>query len=100
MDRRVVMSGLGAVTQLGMDVDEEFASLLAGRSGVVPTTRFDTSRCPVKTSGEIVGFVPERHGISTRDLRVLDRYQRYALAASNAALTDAGLRTGSGATVR
>jgi 3-oxoacyl-[acyl-carrier-protein] synthase II len=91
VDRRVVITGLGAVTPLGESADELFANAMAGRSAVGETTRFDTSRCPVKTSGEITGFSPEQHGISARDARVLDRYQQYALAASDAALTDAGL---------
>jgi 3-oxoacyl-[acyl-carrier-protein] synthase II len=91
VDRRVVITGLGAVTPLGESVDELFANAMARRSAVGETTRFDTSRCPVKTSGEITGFSPEQHGISARDARVLDRYQQYALAASDAALTDAGL---------
>ncbi|MCZ0988282.1 beta-ketoacyl synthase N-terminal-like domain-containing protein [Streptomyces diastatochromogenes] len=91
MDRRVVITGLGAVTPVGERVDEIFTNLMNGHSGVRETTRFDTSRCPVKTSGEVVGFNPEDHGISPRDQRVLDRYQQYALAASNAALLDAGL---------
>ncbi|HEY5834399.1 beta-ketoacyl-[acyl-carrier-protein] synthase family protein [Streptomyces sp.] len=90
-DRRVVITGLGAITPLGLTPDEVFGNLMAGRSGVRETTRFDTSRCPVKTSGEVTGFEPAEHGISRRDLRVLDRYQQYLLAASNAALADAGL---------
>lgn len=91
MDRRVVVTGLGAVIALGDDVEQIFARLMAGESGVRTTTRFDTSRCPVKSSGEINDFDPTRHGISRRDVRTLDRYQQYALAASDAALTDAGL---------
>lgn len=91
MDRRVVITGLGAVTPIGERVDEIFTNLMNGHTGVRRTTRFDTSRCPVKTSGEVVGFDPEAHGIAARDLRVLDRYQQYALAASNAALDDAAL---------
>ncbi|MFD5558813.1 beta-ketoacyl-[acyl-carrier-protein] synthase family protein [Streptomyces sp. NPDC127068] len=90
-DRRVVITGLGAVTPLGTNVEVIFTQLMAGLSGVRETSRFDTSRCPVKTAGEITGFVPQEHGISARDARVLDRYQQYALAASDAALTDAGL---------
>ncbi|MFF7168068.1 beta-ketoacyl-[acyl-carrier-protein] synthase family protein [Streptomyces pseudovenezuelae] len=91
MDRRVVVTGLGAVTPVGKQVDEIFANLMAGHSGVKETTRFDTSRNPVKTSGEVTGFDPSEHGISPRDLRVLDRFQQYALAASDAALIDSGI---------
>lgn len=90
-DRRVVIVGLGAVTPVGERVEGIFANLMAGHSGVRATRRFDVSRCPVKTAGEITGFDPAAYGISPRDVRVLDRYQQYVLAASDAALTDAGL---------
>jgi 3-oxoacyl-[acyl-carrier-protein] synthase II len=90
-DKRVVITGMGAITPLGERVGEVFAGLVAGLSGVRVTTRFDVSRCPVKTSGEIAGFDPLAHRISPRDARALDRYQQYVLAASEAALTDAGL---------
>lgn len=90
-DKRVVVTGLGAVTPLGTDIETIFSRLMDGRTGVVPTTRFDTSRCPVKTAGEIKGFDAADHGMSPRDVRVLDRYQQYVLAASDTALTDARL---------
>jgi len=89
--RRVVVTGLGAVTPLGGDVDTTFERLLAGDSGVAPTTRFDTSRCPVKTAGQIDGFDVGDHGVSARDARALDRYQHYVLAAGRAAIEDAKL---------
>ncbi|MDN3358992.1 beta-ketoacyl-[acyl-carrier-protein] synthase family protein [Actinomadura sp. DC4] len=90
-DRRVVITGVGAITPIGRTVDEAFETLMAGRSGVGRTTRFDTSRCAVKTAAEITGFDPLSHGLSARDVRVLDRYQQYALAAADAAVTDARL---------
>jgi len=89
--RRVVVTGLGAITPLGEDVDAQFDALMTGVSGVRPTTRFDTSRCPVKTSGEIHHFDPKAHRISRRDLRTLDRYQQYVLAAAQNAIASAGL---------
>jgi 3-oxoacyl-[acyl-carrier-protein] synthase II len=90
-DRRVVITGLGAITPIGQTADDAFDNLVAGRSGVRPTTRFDTSRCPVPTAAEIRDFDPARHGLSARDTRVLDRYQQYVLAAADAAVTEAGL---------
>ena len=90
-DRRVVITGLGAMTPIGRTVDDAFENLFAGRGGVGPVTRFDTSRCPVRTAGEIRDFDPLRHGLSARDVRVLDRYQRYVLVAADAAVTDARL---------
>ncbi|MFD9061166.1 beta-ketoacyl-[acyl-carrier-protein] synthase family protein [Kitasatospora purpeofusca] len=90
-DRRVVITGIGAVTPVGLTAPDTFTNLLAGRSGVVDTTRFDTAGCPVKRSGEISGFDPAAYGISPRDLRTLDRYQQYVIAAAQEALADAGL---------
>ncbi|MFJ8582927.1 beta-ketoacyl-[acyl-carrier-protein] synthase family protein [Micromonospora sp. NPDC093277] len=89
--RRVVVTGLGAVTPLGSDLDAQFDALLNGRTGVRPISRFDTLRCTVKTAGEITDFDPAAHRIAGRDLRVLDRYQRYAVAAAQHAIADAGL---------
>jgi 3-oxoacyl-[acyl-carrier-protein] synthase II len=90
-DRRVVITGLGAITPVGQTVEDALENLVAGRSGVRPATRFDTSRCPVPTAAEIRDFDPSHHGLSARDVRVLDRYQQYALAAADAAVTDARL---------
>ncbi|WP_133908918.1 beta-ketoacyl synthase N-terminal-like domain-containing protein [Actinophytocola oryzae] len=90
MDRRVVVTGLGAANCLGGTVDHIFATLMPGRGGVVPTMRFDAARCPVRASGEIMDTGPVDRGISEQDLRTLERHQRFALAASDAALTGAG----------
>lgn len=91
MRRRVVVTGLGAITPVGTTVDAMFATLLRGGSGVRRTTRFDTSRCPVKASAEIDGFVAADHGLAPRDIRILDRYQQYVLAAAEQAVVDAEL---------
>lgn len=90
-DRRVVITGIGAVTPVGLTARDTFANLMAGRSGVTGTTRFDPTHCPVKRSGEVHGFDPSAYGISPRDLRTLDRYQRYVIAAAQEALADATL---------
>ncbi|GAA0943413.1 hypothetical protein GCM10009554_36620 [Kribbella koreensis] len=90
-DRRVVVTGMGAITPLGLTPAAVFDNLMQGRTGVAATTRFDMARCPVKHSGEIRDFDPTRHGITARDLRTLDRCQQYVLAAAQDALADAGL---------
>jgi 3-oxoacyl-[acyl-carrier-protein] synthase II len=90
-ERRVVITGAGAVTPLATEIGEIQSELMAGATGVRETTRFDTSGIPVKTSGEVVGYDPAEHGVSRRDMRTLDRYQQYALGASDAALTAAKL---------
>ncbi|MFF9458401.1 beta-ketoacyl-[acyl-carrier-protein] synthase family protein [Streptomyces flaveolus] len=91
VDRHVVITGLGAVTPVGLTAHEVFDNLMQGRSGVVETSRFDTTHCPIKKSGEIRDFNASAYGISARDLRTLDRYQQYVLAAAQSALADSGL---------
>ena len=56
--RRVVITGIGAVTPLGLNVADTWASLIAGRSGVGPITRFDPAGCPVQFAAEVKGFDP------------------------------------------
>ncbi|MFI7104265.1 beta-ketoacyl-[acyl-carrier-protein] synthase family protein [Streptomyces sp. NPDC050161] len=90
-DRRVVITGIGAITPVGLTAPDTFTGLTAGRSGVVDTTRFDPTHCPIKRSGEVSGFEPSAYGISPRDLRTLDRYQQYVIAAAQEALADAEL---------
>ena len=90
-DRRVVITGIGAVTPVGVTAQGLFDNLMRGRGGVGETTRFDPVRCPVKRSAEIHGFDASGYGISARDLRTLDRYQQYVLVAAQDALADAGL---------
>jgi 3-oxoacyl-[acyl-carrier-protein] synthase II len=91
VDRRVVVTGMGAVTPVGVTPQTLFDNLMHGHSGVADTTRFDVSRCPVKRSGEIRDFDATSYGVTLRDLRTLDRYQQYVLAAAQDALADAGL---------
>jgi 3-oxoacyl-[acyl-carrier-protein] synthase II len=64
---------------------------MAGYSGVINTTRFDPTHFPIKRSGEVSSFDALAYGISPRDLRTLDRYQQYVIAAAQEAIADAGL---------
>ncbi|GAA4035744.1 beta-ketoacyl-ACP synthase II [Allokutzneria multivorans] len=89
--RRVVVTGIGVVSSLGSTVEDFFTNLCDGRSGVGELTRFDTSRCPIKRAAELTDFDPAEHGISERDIRVTARFQWLAIAASQAAASDAGL---------
>jgi 3-oxoacyl-[acyl-carrier-protein] synthase II len=57
--RRVVITGLGAVSPLGIGVDELWNSLIEGKSGIATTTMVDLEKHPVKISGEVKNFVPE-----------------------------------------
>src|SRR5215470_5807521 len=90
MERRVVVTGLGAVTPLGVTIDTIWKKLCEGVSGIDKITRFDAHKYPAQIAGEVCDFVPE-HYIDKRDLRRMDRFVHFALAASQEAMQDAGL---------
>ncbi len=89
-DRRVVITGLGAVTPLGNDMDSTWRALIEGQSAVAPITRFDSSPFPVRVACEIKGFDPTLY-IDPKEIRRMDPYQQYAVAAAKQAVKNAGL---------
>ena len=88
--RRVVITGLGTVNSLGLNVETSFPRLLEGENGIGPVTRFDTSDIAAKIAAT-VDWNPEEHGFSRADLRKLDPFTMWALMASEEAVRDAGL---------
>jgi 3-oxoacyl-[acyl-carrier-protein] synthase II len=88
--RRVVVTGLGAVTPVGNSVPETWSNLLAGCSGIAILTLFDTSAFGVKIGGEVKNFKPEDH-IPSKELRHMDRSAKFALVAAKEAVADAAL---------
>jgi 3-oxoacyl-[acyl-carrier-protein] synthase II len=90
--RRVVVTGLGALTPVGNTADEFWSSLLQGRSGIGPITRFDTTDFPTRIEGEVRGFDPLNF-VDKKEARRLDPYLQYAVAASVLAVRDAALDT-------
>ncbi len=90
--RRVVITGLGPVTPIGVGGKAFHRAQLAGQSGVGPITRFDASSLPVRIAAQ-VEVNPEEY-IDKRELRRLDRFVQYALIAAELALKDAGLDPG------
>ncbi len=84
-NRRVVVTGVGAVTPLGLDVEQTWQALLAGRSGVRPITSFDAKDSPVRISAEVVGFDPVSL-FGRRRARHLDRVVQLALVATKEAI--------------
>jgi len=90
MARHVVITGLGAVTPLGIGLDTVWAHICRGTSGIGAISRFDTADFPVKIAGEVQGFVPENY-LDKRELRRTDRFVQFALAASQEAIQDAAL---------
>ncbi|MBV8369428.1 MAG: beta-ketoacyl-ACP synthase II [Candidatus Eremiobacteraeota bacterium] len=86
--RRVVVTGLGAITPLGNDYQSFWEGLVTGRSGVGPTTAFDPAKLPTRISAEVKDFDPDAL-FGRRDARRMDRYAQMALAAAREALEDA-----------
>jgi 3-oxoacyl-[acyl-carrier-protein] synthase II len=88
--RRVVVTGLGAVTPLGNSAEELWTGLIQGRSGIGPITKFDPSAYPTRIAGQIKNFDPLAF-VDKKDARRLDPYLQYAIAASVMAVADAGV---------
>ncbi len=88
--RRVVVTGLGIVSPVGNGIEEAWANLLAGRSGITRVTRFDASAFASQIAGEVKGFDVTKY-LSAKDARRMDVFIHYGLAAAIDALRDSGL---------
>jgi 3-oxoacyl-[acyl-carrier-protein] synthase II len=95
MRRRVVVTGLGAVSPVGNDVATTWRSLLEGRSGGAPITRFDAAEFAVRFACEVKGFEAQLY-MDRKEVKRSDLYTQYAIAASVQAMGDAGLGEGAG----
>lgn len=95
--QRVVVTGLGAVTPVGLDAPSTWASYVAGRSGIAPIALFDAAGMgfEAKVAAEVKGFVPEDH-MDRKVARRSDRVMQFAIAAAREAMADAGLLDGDG----
>src|SRR5271156_2953356 len=106
--RRVAVTGLGAVTPVGLSVRETWDSLTAGRSGIGPITHFDATGCTARIAGEVRGFEPTKPlsaplyprgpgsepvtaALSPKDLRKLGRFSHLGVVAGLEAYLDSGL---------
>jgi len=88
--RRVVVTGLGIVSPVGNDVKSAWAAILAGRSGIAPTARFDTAKFPSHFGGEIRQLDLEPY-MSPKDARRMDAFMQYGVVAGIQAMRDSGL---------
>ncbi len=88
--RRVVVTGLGAITPLGIGTENYWQALLAGHSGVGPVEGFDCSAIATRIAAQVKGFVPEDY-LDRKDAKRMDRFAQFAAAASQMAVADAGL---------
>lgn len=89
--RRVVVTGLGAVSPFGEGVETLWSALCAGRSGIKTITAFDTTGYETTIAGEVMGFDPEKY-LEKKEARKADRFVQFAVAASRMALDDSGIR--------
>ena len=86
--KRVVVTGLGAITPIGNTVDDYWQGLLSGTSGIGPIERFDASRHACRIAGEVKDFDPHQY-LERKEVKRMDRFAQFAIAASKQALTDA-----------
>jgi len=90
VQRRVVITGAGLVTPVGIGIDENWENITSGKSGVGEITHFDTSDFPVKIAGEVKNFTPEDF-VDKKDCRKFDKFIIYSLAAAELAVQNSGL---------
>jgi 3-oxoacyl-[acyl-carrier-protein] synthase II len=90
MKRRVVVTGMGAITPVGNDVATTWQSLIEGKSGTAPITKFDASKFPVRFAAEVKDFNPLDY-MDRKEAKRADQYTQYAIAGARQAMTDAKL---------
>ncbi|MDO8472354.1 MAG: beta-ketoacyl-ACP synthase II [Dehalococcoidia bacterium] len=93
--RRVVITGMGAVSPIGETIPDIWQALLEGRSGIAPITLFDASRHETKISAEVKNWDPIKY-LDRKEARRMDRFAQFAVAASLLAKTDAGIESFNG----
>jgi len=90
MKRRVVITGLGVISPIGIGNEEFWHSLINGISGIGPVTRFDVNDFATKIAGEVKNFQPENY-LDKKEARRMDRFTQFAVAAAKMAVEDTGL---------
>ncbi len=95
MEERVVITGVGAISPLGLSVEETWRNVLSGRRGIGPITLFDASALPVRFACEVKGFVPENY-MEAKEARRRDRFEQFATAAASQAISQSGLEVSEG----
>jgi 3-oxoacyl-[acyl-carrier-protein] synthase II len=88
--KRVVITGIGAITPLGLTAQESWDAAAAGKVGIGPITQFDASTYPVRIAGEVKGFDPVKY-IDAKEIKKMDRFIHLAMGASIMAAEDSGL---------
>lgn len=89
--KRVVITGMGAISPLGIGVKETWQSAIEGKSGIDRISQFDASSFPVQIAGEVKGFDPSKY-IEAKEIKKMDRFIHFAVASSIMAVEDSGLK--------
>jgi 3-oxoacyl-[acyl-carrier-protein] synthase II len=89
--RRVVITGVGMITPLGIGTEKSWKGLLEGRSGIRKITQFDATDFPTQIAGEVDGFNPEEY-VEAKEIKKMDRFIHFAVAAASMAVQDSGLK--------
>jgi len=90
-ENRVVVTGLGVISPVGNGVPVFWEALKNGQSGIGAITFFDATGFDSRIAGEVKGFAPNLYGMSTKDVKRMDRFVQYAVACARQAINDAGL---------
>ena len=90
--RRVVVTGMGAITPIGLSVSSFWDGMLQGKSGCAPITYFDTTQFETKFACELKGYKATDY-LDRKEARRLDPYAQYALTVANMAIEDSGIDT-------
>ena len=90
MSRRVVVTGMGAITPIGLSVEEFWAGIKEGRIGFAPITKFDTTDFKCKLAAEVKGFDGKNY-MDFKAAKRMEPFSQYAVAATKEALEDAGI---------
>ena len=91
MTRRVVVTGVGLLTPLGIGTDSSWEAILAGKSGIGPITQFDATAFSCRIAGEVKGFDPAAY-IEKKEIKKMGRFIQFAIAASDFAMQSSGLQ--------
>jgi len=94
VSRRVVITGMGVISPVGVGLNRYWDNLKSGYSGIVPVTKFDTSDCPVKIGGEVPSDFNPEDFLDKKEIKRLDNFSIYALIAAEEAIRHAGLEEG------
>ena len=91
MENRVVVTGLGIISPNGNDVSSFWKSMKEGIGGVGPLTSFDPAKFDSRIAAEVKGFDPALYGMNSKDIKRMDKFAQYAVAASKQAIDSASL---------